>query len=88
MRVMPKTAGRPLGGGSVSPRTHVTRRAPKSPYWWTEGFGIGFRVVSPVKEATAAEKAKYWDADSEAILDVLKRDREIRQRMDELGPKK
>ena len=61
---------------------------PKSPYWWTEGFGIGFRLVSPVKEPTDAEKAKYWDVDNESIADILKRDREIRQLTVELKPEK
>ncbi|HEX8914732.1 MAG TPA: formylglycine-generating enzyme family protein, partial [Humisphaera sp.] len=54
-------------------------QVPKSPYWWTEGFSIGFRVVSPVKEPTAAEKAKFWDVDNETTADIIKRDREIRQ---------
>jgi len=57
---------------------------PKSPYWWTEGFSIGFRVVSPVKEPTAEEKAKFWDVDNEQTKDVLKRDREIRQLAEEI----
>jgi formylglycine-generating enzyme len=47
-------------------------QVPKSPFWWTEGFSIGFRVISPVKEPPAAEKAKFWDIDNESIVDVLK----------------
>jgi formylglycine-generating enzyme required for sulfatase activity len=58
---------------------------PKSPYWWTDGFGIGFRVVSPVTEPTAAEKSKYWDVDSEKVREILARDREIRQLVEEVG---
>jgi len=61
---------------------------PKSPYWWTEGFSIGFRLVSPVKEPTDEEKHKFWDVDSEAVKDILGRDREIRQNIIELAPKK
>ena len=61
---------------------------PRSPYWWTEGFPIGFRVVSPVTEPTAAEKQKFWDVDNEAIADILRRDREIREEMKDLAPKK
>ena len=34
---------------------------PQSPYWLTEGFWIGFRVVSPVKEPTEQEKLRYWN---------------------------
>ncbi|QOV90142.1 formylglycine-generating enzyme family protein [Humisphaera borealis] len=61
---------------------------PKSPYWWTEGFSIGFRVVSPVKEPSAEEKNKFWNVDNESTADVLKRDREIRQLVEEItGPK-
>ena len=62
---------------------------PKSPYWWTNGFGTGFRVVSPAKEPTEAEKHKYWDVDSEKVKEILGRDREIRQPTDEViaGPK-
>jgi formylglycine-generating enzyme required for sulfatase activity len=62
---------------------------PKSPYWWTNGFSTGFRVVSPVKEPTAEEKHKFWDVDNDAVKDILTRDREIRQYVDEVagGPK-
>jgi formylglycine-generating enzyme required for sulfatase activity len=52
---------------------------PQSPYWLTEGFWIGFRVVSPVKEPSEAEKSKYWEADDETTKDILKRDREQRE---------
>jgi formylglycine-generating enzyme required for sulfatase activity len=52
---------------------------PKSPHWMTEGFWIGFRVVSPVKEPPEDEKVKYWDADDPTTKDILKRDRELRE---------
>ena len=52
---------------------------PQSPHWLTEGFWIGFRVVSPVKEPPEAEKVKYWDADDPNTIDILKRDREFRE---------
>jgi hypothetical protein len=51
---------------------------PKSPHWMTEGFWIGFRVVAPVKEPTEEQKRKFWDADDPFTIDVIKRDREIR----------
>lgn len=60
---------------------------PKSPWWWVNGFDIGFRVVSPVKEPDAAEKHRFWDVDNDEIRGVLKRDRETRQLVDELKPK-
>jgi formylglycine-generating enzyme required for sulfatase activity len=52
---------------------------PKSPHWLTQGFWIGFRVVSPVTEPPEAEKVKYWDADDPTTKDTLKRDRELRE---------
>ena len=52
---------------------------PQSPYWLTEGFWIGFRVVAPVKEPSEAEKLKFWEADDEITKDILKRDRELRE---------
>jgi formylglycine-generating enzyme required for sulfatase activity len=52
---------------------------PQSPHWLTEGFWIGFRVVAPVKEPPEAEKVRYWDADDPTTLDILKRDRELRE---------
>jgi formylglycine-generating enzyme required for sulfatase activity len=51
---------------------------PKSPHWITEGFWIGFRVVSPVKEPSDEEKHKYWDVDDEVTGETLKQ-REERQ---------
>jgi formylglycine-generating enzyme required for sulfatase activity len=60
---------------------------PKSPYWWTEGFSIGFRLVSPVTEPTKEEKHKFWDVDNERVREVLERPREIRQMVNELVPK-
>lgn len=36
---------------------------PESPHWMTNGFWIGFRVVSPLREPSEAEKEKYWDCD-------------------------
>ena len=59
---------------------------PQSPHWLTEGFWIGFRVVSPVKEPSEEEKVKYWDADDPTTLDILKRDREFREIVE--GPAK
>jgi formylglycine-generating enzyme required for sulfatase activity len=58
---------------------------PQSPHWLTEGFWIGFRVVSPVREPSEAEKVKYWDADDPVTLDILNRDREFREIVE--GPK-
>ena len=58
---------------------------PQSPHWLTEGFTIGFRVVAPVKVPSPEEQVKYWDADDPTTIDILKRDREIREIVE--GPK-
>ncbi len=52
---------------------------PRSAWWISEGFWIGFRVVRPLKAPPAAEMAKYWEPDTEDILDALdaKQDREV-----------
>ncbi len=52
---------------------------PKSPHWLSDGFWVGFRVISPAVEPTEAEKLKYWDVDDEYTRKVLERDREIRE---------
>ena len=51
---------------------------PQSPFYLTEGFWIGFRIVSPLKEPSEAEKQKFWeidDPDSKRIIEVDKKDR-------------
>jgi formylglycine-generating enzyme required for sulfatase activity len=52
---------------------------PQSPHWLTQGFWIGFRVVSPVKEPPEEEKLKYWNADDPTTKDILQREREVRE---------
>jgi len=52
---------------------------PKSPHWLSDGHTIGFRVVSPVKEPSEAEKLKWWEADDTRTVETLKRDREQRE---------
>lgn len=51
---------------------------PKSPHWLSDGFYIGFRVVSPVKEPSEAEKHKWWDVDDPRTERTIARDRERR----------
>ncbi len=45
---------------------------PKSPWWHTDSWHVGFRLVSPLKEPTEKEKLKFWDADSDELRKVLK----------------
>jgi formylglycine-generating enzyme required for sulfatase activity len=49
---------------------------PKSPYWRTEGFWVGFRVVAPAKEPSDVDKVKFWNADDKATIDSSRRDRD------------
>ncbi|MEX2213041.1 MAG: formylglycine-generating enzyme family protein [Phycisphaeraceae bacterium] len=45
---------------------------PKSVWWYTNAFHVGFRVVRPLKEPADKEKARYWEANDEHIETVLK----------------
>ena len=64
--------------GSDKRMNAVDPQIPKSPHWMSDGFYIGFRVVSPVKEPTEAEKRKWWEADDEMTIKTIQRDRERR----------
>jgi len=50
---------------------------PKSPYWETEGFWIGFRIVSPMKPPSEQEEHRYWDAVDLRLEQDTHRDRDI-----------
>jgi formylglycine-generating enzyme required for sulfatase activity len=54
---------------------------PRSPFWYSNGFAVGMRLVSPVKEPTAEEKQKYWDELDKQTANVLKQktDRERKE---------
>ncbi len=52
---------------------------PQSPHWLSDGFWIGFRVISPLKEPTEEEKNRYWNADDDNTIQTIQRDREIRE---------
>jgi formylglycine-generating enzyme required for sulfatase activity len=60
---------------------------PKSPHWMSDGFFIGFRVVSPATPPPAAEQEKWWNADDPTTIETIKRDRE-RQELVQPGPTK
>ena len=59
---------------------------PKSPFWLTEGFWIGFRVVAPVTEPSAEEKLKYWDVDDEYTKKVVYKDKADRLAQEVITP--
>jgi formylglycine-generating enzyme required for sulfatase activity len=53
---------------------------PRSPHWYSEGFGIGMRLVSPAKEPSEAEKLKYWEPDpGSAKIIEQKKERQVRE---------
>ena len=54
---------------------------PRSPHWYSKGFWVGMRLVSPAKEPTEEEKQKYWDAPDPGTINILKQrdDRQVRE---------
>ena len=52
---------------------------PKSPHWLSDAFFVGFRIVSPAKEPSEAEKLKWWEADDPITIKTIQRDRERRE---------
>jgi len=46
---------------------------PLSPWWFTSdpARGVGFRIIRPLYQPDAAEKAKAWEAGSQDILDAV-----------------
>ena len=65
--------------GSNKLMNAVDPQLPKSPHWMSDGFFIGFRVLSPVKEPSEEEKAKWWNVDDPITAEVIKRDRERKE---------
>jgi formylglycine-generating enzyme required for sulfatase activity len=59
---------------------------PKSPHWMSNGFWLGFRVVSPVKEPDEAEKHKWWDIDDPQTRQIVEKDRAERQMHELITP--
>ncbi len=58
---------------------HRDPQLPKSVWWYTDAFHVGFRVVRPLVEPSEEEKLKYWDAHTDDIKGVLERsDKELR----------
>jgi len=50
---------------------------PRSPYWETEGFWVGFRIVSPMKPPSETEEHEYWDEADGQIMRDTHRDRDM-----------
>lgn len=48
---------------------------PKSIWYFTDARFVGFRVVRPLNEPSAEDKARFWDADLDSVREVLERQR-------------
>ena len=44
---------------------------PKSVWWFTDAFHVGFRVVRPLHEPTKEMKQRFWDTGIEEIHEIL-----------------
>lgn len=68
---------------------HRDPQLPKSVWWYTDAFHVGFRIVRPLKEPSEEEKLKYWDAHTEDITTVLTQSqKELRALIEKAGEKK
>ena len=66
--------------GSNRLMNNTDPQIPKSPHWLSDGFFVGFRVISPVTEPAAdEEKNKWWNADDDTTKRTIDRDRERRE---------
>ena len=65
--------------GSNKLMNAVDPQIPRSPHWMSDGFFIGFRIISPVTPPPAAEQERWWDADDPVTIDTIKRDRERKE---------
>ncbi|MBK8979313.1 MAG: SUMF1/EgtB/PvdO family nonheme iron enzyme [Planctomycetes bacterium] len=45
---------------------------PKSVWWFTDGFHVGFRIVRPLAEPDDAEKQRFWESPDEGLQDVIR----------------
>jgi formylglycine-generating enzyme required for sulfatase activity len=59
---------------------------PKSIWWYTDSFHVGFRIVRPEHEPSDEEKLRFWEADNEIEEFVLKtNDKIIRVMVEPVG---
>jgi formylglycine-generating enzyme required for sulfatase activity len=53
---------------------------PRSPHWYSDGFWVGMRLVSPVKEPSEEDKRRFWEADPQTAKTLdQKKERQIRE---------
>ena len=44
---------------------------PKSIWWFTDGFHVGFRIVRPLRTPSPEQQLRYWESADEGTQDVL-----------------
>jgi formylglycine-generating enzyme required for sulfatase activity len=64
--------------GTVS-LNQLDAQDPKSIYYETNGMSIGFRIVSPIREPSEAEKLRWWDMNDPETLAALKSSRALQE---------
>ncbi len=47
---------------SMKDMQHKDPNDPKSPWWYSDGFHVGFRVIRPLKVPDEKEQAQFWDS--------------------------
>jgi formylglycine-generating enzyme required for sulfatase activity len=67
---------------------HNVLDLPESPHWSSSAFWLGFRVVSPAREPTEAEKLRFWNADDLATINAIQREREAHELIEPPAPSK
>jgi hypothetical protein len=45
---------------------------PKSIWWFTDGFHVGFRIVRPLVAPSAEEQLRYWESTDEATVGIIR----------------
>lgn len=45
---------------------------PKSIWWFTDGFHVGFRIVRPATPPSPEDQLRYWESTDEATLGIIR----------------
>lgn len=65
---------------------HFSKRdpqLPKSIWWHTDSWHVGFRIVRPLKEPSEKDKHQYWDTQVKELLEYMKLvDREFKLKVE------
>jgi formylglycine-generating enzyme required for sulfatase activity len=50
---------------------HRDPQLPKSVWWFTDGFHVGFRVLRPLVEPDEDEQLRFWEPSDDATIEIL-----------------